>query len=102
MEVSIAVVVIVAIIPISMLFYFMDRHWYHRLLLGAVMHCAEIERSYVKQLPEIQLGTIISKLSPVHLRDGGGGLYFSLYVINAFDRNLAFIQIKKLRFCINR
>jgi hypothetical protein len=65
MEISISVVVMVAVIPVSMLFYFMDRHWYHRLLQGAVAQCAEIERSYAAQLPEIQLGSKISQQSPV-------------------------------------
>src|ERR1700742_1866390 len=29
-------VVLVTVIPVSMLFFFLDAHWYHRLLLGAV------------------------------------------------------------------
>ena len=65
MEVSIAVFVIAAIVPMSMMFYFMDRHWYHRLLQGAVAQCAEIEKAYAAQLPEIQLGAKISQQSPV-------------------------------------
>src|SRR5436305_1640039 len=28
------------------LFYFIDRHWYHRLLVGAVKHAIEIEKKY--------------------------------------------------------
>ncbi len=58
--------VLLAIIPISMLFYFLDAHWYHRLLLGAVEHCGAIEIKYKAVLPEIQLGTLISAKSPVH------------------------------------
>lgn len=58
--------VLVAVIPISMLFYFLDAHWYHRLLLGAVKQCATIETRYAPVLPEIQLGAAISKESPVH------------------------------------
>jgi hypothetical protein len=57
--------VLLAIIPISMLFYFLDAHWYHRLLLGAVEHCGNIEKNYKDELPEIQLGTLISAKSPV-------------------------------------
>ena len=48
-----------------MLFYFLDRHWYHRLLQGAVAQCIEIENRYLTELPEIQLGQKISKASPV-------------------------------------
>jgi len=57
--------VLVAVIPISMLFYFLDAHWYHRLLLGAVKQCAAIEKRYGEVLPEIQLGIAISRESPV-------------------------------------
>ena len=37
------------------LFYFMDKHWYHRLLIGAVKHGIAIEKKYATQLPELQL-----------------------------------------------
>jgi hypothetical protein len=37
--------------------------WYHRLLQGAVAQCIAIEERYKDQLPEIQLGTAISKAS---------------------------------------
>lgn len=57
--------VLVSVIPISMLFYFLDAHWYHRLLLGAVKQCAMIEVRYSAVLPEIQLGKSISAESPV-------------------------------------
>lgn len=57
--------VLAAVIPISMLFYFIDRHWYHRLLAGAVEQCTEIENTYRAVLPEIQLGSKISEKSPV-------------------------------------
>src|SRR4051812_33388913 len=30
----------------SMLVYFIDRYWYHRLLVGAVNHAIEIEKKY--------------------------------------------------------
>lgn len=66
-KVSLSLFVIAAIVPISMLFYFMDRHWYHRLLQGAVKQCMDIEARYVQELPEIQLGSKISIESPVEL-----------------------------------
>jgi hypothetical protein len=64
-KVHVALVVILALVPISMLFYFLDRHWYHRLLQGAVAQCIEIENKYADELPEIQLGRQISSASPV-------------------------------------
>jgi hypothetical protein len=65
LRISVALLVIAALIPVSMLFYFMDRHWYHRLLLGAVVQGNKIEQMYGDKLPEIQLGSEISKASPV-------------------------------------
>lgn len=65
-KVSLPLVVMVAVIPISMLFYFMDRHWYHRLLQGAVKQGIEIEDANKDVLPEIQLGSKIREESPVH------------------------------------
>lgn len=47
------------------LFYFIDRHWYHRLLLGAVLHGLEIERKYKRELPELSLSDAIGAQSPV-------------------------------------
>lgn len=49
------------------LFYFMDRHWYHRLLLGAVKHAGEIEAKYKEELPELALGKSIAEKSPVRI-----------------------------------
>jgi hypothetical protein len=46
------------------LFYFMDRYWYHRLLAGSVKHAMEIEALHSKNIPELNLSSWISKLSP--------------------------------------
>lgn len=54
------------------LFYFIDRHWYHRLLLGAVLQGAEIEEKYRDVLPELGLGAKISEKSPVELKNWFG------------------------------
>jgi hypothetical protein len=50
------------------LFYFMDKHWYHRLLVGAVKHGIKIEEKYKQQLPELNLSASIGEASPIHLR----------------------------------
>jgi hypothetical protein len=68
-------VVLLAVIPVSMLFFFLDAHWYHRLLLGAVKQCAMIEERYKTVLPEIQLGAAISKESPVRF----GGVWRNVF-----------------------
>jgi hypothetical protein len=47
----------------TMLFYFVDRYWFHRLLKGSVNHAIEIENKYGAQLPEITLSAEIGKES---------------------------------------
>lgn len=47
------------------LFYFMDRYWYHRLLMGAVKQGAFIEDTYAEELPELGLTAKIGDESPV-------------------------------------
>jgi hypothetical protein len=49
------------------LFYFVDRFWYHRLLLGSVLQGGFIEKKYESELPELGLGSKISDQSPVQL-----------------------------------
>ena len=34
------------------LFYFVDRHWYHRLLMGSILHGGSIEQKYANEIPE--------------------------------------------------
>ena len=45
-------------------FYFVDRIWYHRLLLGAVTHGRSIEQRLVTDVPGIRLTEAISEASP--------------------------------------
>jgi phosphoglycolate phosphatase-like HAD superfamily hydrolase len=47
--------------------WFMDRHWYHRLLYGAVRHASIIEERHKRFLPEMGLSQRISDESPVKL-----------------------------------
>jgi hypothetical protein len=68
LSISLPIFVLIAVIPVSMLFYFIDRHWYHRLLQGSVKQCIEIENKYKNELPEIQLGSQIRKASPVEFK----------------------------------
>ncbi|HKY06877.1 MAG TPA: hypothetical protein VJQ55_01490 [Candidatus Binatia bacterium] len=51
----------------TLLFYFMDRYWYHRLLIGAVNQAAYIEDKYKGALPEIGLTRAIGSNSPIVL-----------------------------------
>lgn len=61
------IAVCVAVFVASTLFYFVDKQWYHRLLLGAVEQGAEIEDRWGEILPEIKLGSKITAKSPVDL-----------------------------------
>ena len=61
-----AALLFLAILPWSA-FYLMDRHWYHRLLYGAVHHGQRIERRWQKLLPEITLTDSIGEHSPVRI-----------------------------------
>jgi len=86
MTISLSMLVVGATIPISMLFYFIDRHWYHRLLHGAVKQCIEIEDRYKDALPEIQLGSKIADASPAKFT-GVWKLIFFFIKDQRFRRN---------------
>jgi phosphoglycolate phosphatase-like HAD superfamily hydrolase len=46
------------------LFYFIDRYWYHRLLVGSVKHAIDIEKKYKDEIPELSLSDAIGRESP--------------------------------------
>lgn len=71
-DVAPIVPILIAIIIVTRLFYFVDRHWYHRLLLGAVDQGTEIENRWQSIIPEIALGSKISARSPVELANKKG------------------------------
>jgi hypothetical protein len=90
--VDLALFVVTTVIPISMLFYFLDKHWYHRLLLGAVNHCIFIETKYKDVLPEIALGAAISKESPVVFTGAWRGFFWFLKEPRFRDKTLSRIH----------
>jgi len=62
-----------------MAFWIMDRHWYHRLLYGAVKHGESIEKKYMNTLSELALTKAISEESPMlwgKLHSKGKMLFF--------------------------
>ncbi|MEO9623534.1 MAG: hypothetical protein ABJF09_01465 [Qipengyuania citrea] len=59
----------IAVIVASTLLYFVDRYWYHRLLMGAVKQGSFIEERWKDYLPEMGMGSQISSESPVDLSD---------------------------------
>lgn len=63
-----------AIVPVALavtlstaLFYFVDRYWYHQLLLGSVDQGIEIEGRWANIIPEIALGSKISARSQIDM-----------------------------------
>jgi hypothetical protein len=50
------------------LFYFIDRYWYHRLLVGSVKHAIDIEKRYKSEMPELSLSEAIGAESPYEPR----------------------------------
>jgi hypothetical protein len=48
-------------------FWFMDKHWYHRLLMGSVLEGAALEKSLADLGLPITLGANISAASPITL-----------------------------------
>lgn len=46
-----------------LMFYIMDRYWYHVLLKGAVVHATKIETELKNEVPDISLGRTISEVS---------------------------------------
>lgn len=66
-EISIAALIIfVSLFPL-LAFYLMDRHWYHRLLKGAVNAGIEAEKQLESLSIKVKLGTNIMSASPLKL-----------------------------------
>ena len=68
-------------------FYFMDRFWYHRLLLGAVKHGLKIEKRLETVLPDADLAKSIGDESPIKI--GGWQILNSSRKMNLFYLSIA-------------
>jgi phosphoglycolate phosphatase-like HAD superfamily hydrolase len=66
--VPLGVILLLAALLTWAAFYFMDRHWYHRLLYGAVKHERKIEDAIKGRIPEITLTESIGEESPIRFR----------------------------------
>jgi hypothetical protein len=62
----------------TLLFYFIDRYWYHRLLVGSVNHAIAIEKQYKEDMPELSLSDAIGAVCP----------YKPGYIVNLLARLL--------------
>lgn len=63
-HIPMAAMVLVGGAAVWIAFYLMDRHWYHKLLIGSVTHGLLIEKRYGGRLPELGLATAIGAASP--------------------------------------
>lgn len=61
--------ILFGIFSISMLFYFLDRHWYHRLLVGAVLNGLEIEKHLAGKALGFQLTSKIGDNSALDITE---------------------------------
>ena len=62
---SAACAIAILTLLVWMVFYFLDRYWYHRLLYGAVKANIPIENAIRRIIPELDLGGSISGESPI-------------------------------------
>jgi hypothetical protein len=72
-EVHVSIPIILAIVMATILFYFVDRHWYHRLLVGAVLNALAIEKEFGGRIPGLNLTSSIGKQSPLDVSKRGCG-----------------------------
>ncbi len=63
-EISFATILLIIGDIVWLCFWFMDRHWYHRLLLGSVYHGISIENTFKDKIPSINLSNSIKEQSP--------------------------------------
>jgi hypothetical protein len=63
-EIPYASIVMLMGAVIWLCFWFMDRHWYHRLLMGSVLHGIKIENDFEALTPAIALSESIKEESP--------------------------------------
>jgi len=61
-----ALLIVISAMLVWIAFYWMDRFWYHRLLLGAVNHGQRVEAALSKSIPEIDLTATIGNYSPTN------------------------------------
>lgn len=65
--------ILFGIFGLSMLFYFIDRHWYHRLLVGSVLNGLELEKQLAKEAPGFQLTSKIGDNSALDITASNPG-----------------------------
>lgn len=94
---SLAIVFLFAAVLIWVLMYFIDRHWYHRLLYGAVKAGIRMEQTLSQHGLEVSLTEEIGKESPIyvfgHKLRSTDKIDLVYYVVAAIIINLAIFLI---------
>ena len=57
--------VLIVAVSSTYLFYFVDRYWYHQLLVGSVKHALAIEQRFTAKYPGFALASTIGNNSPI-------------------------------------
>jgi hypothetical protein len=72
--------ILLGIFGISMMFYFIDRHWYHRLLVGSVLNGMEVEKYLSEKLVGFKLTSTIGDQSALDISKNslGNWVFFIL------------------------
>jgi hypothetical protein len=100
LEISVVKIQFATLVPLfgvlgTYLFYFNDRYWYHRLLVGSVKHAIIIEQKYKNEMPELSLSEAIGAESPYEPR-GPVRLLANLLAWISTARNSANVALKSL------
>ena len=86
LEIHGILLILLGIFGMSMLFYFIDRHWYHRLLVGSVMNGLEVEKYLNETVVGFKLTSFIGENSALDISErtpGNWMLYFLAKILRA-------------------
>lgn len=64
-SINFAILLLASGIIATKLFWFIDKHWYHKLLVGSVKQTLALDKKYGEKIPALGLTTSISGSSPL-------------------------------------
>lgn len=85
------ILILFGIFWMSMLFYFIDRHWYHRLLVGSVLSGIEVEKFLSEKLVGFKLTSSIGDNSALDISKNSFGNWMLFLLAKAI-----FAEVTKL------
>jgi len=93
-DVPMTSIIILLSIIIWFAFYYMDRFWYHILLMGSVKHGSFIEKKYSKEFPEMGLTKAVSAESASQILHSKGRLNLFYFLIGVVLVGLFIVAIR--------